>query len=299
MRSIILLAALFIPLTTCSSGDLDSLFLNCLQKCKCSPNSGLFSWSCAANCKYECMWQVTNIYKSQSYPQVRPHQYYGKWPFYRLFALQEPASVFFSILNLFAHYTGYRRLTSLSPLSPMRDNYRYIAMTGMFAWICSTIFHSKDNPTTEKLDYFSAMLYLLTIDYQALAKVALAGLAVKICFAIFYILHVSYLSLYSFDYSYNMAASVTTGILSNSIWLVWCYKNWRNRSTYAWKMVVMILCLTSAMSLELMDFPPIWGVFDAHSLWHAATIPITYLFYDFLVCDVRWEFREKKGKFSL
>lgn len=52
-------------------------------------------------------------------------------------------------------------------------------------------------------------------------------------------------------------------------------------------------------SLELLDFPPVWGVFDAHSLWHLATFPLTFVFYDFLASDATWELRLKKGKFSL
>lgn len=175
--SIFILAIVCLSTVLASSGDHDTFFINCVRKCKCSPNTGLFSWSCLGilnyinskeNCRYECMHQISQLYLDRGEP-IR--QYYGKWPFYRFYALQEPASVVFSILNLFAHYCGLLKLRNLSRLAPMKENYTYIALSGIFACmcstfnaglgICSTIFHSKDLPLTEKLDYFSAMLYLL------------------------------------------------------------------------------------------------------------------------------------------
>jgi hypothetical protein len=39
------------------------------------------------------------------------------------------------------------------------------------------------------------------------------------------------------------------------------------------------------MLLEIFDFPPVWGIFDAHSIWHAATLPITYLWWSFIKDD--------------
>lgn len=40
-----------------------------------------------------------------------------------------------------------------------------------------------------------------------------------------------------------------------------------------------------AMLLEVLDFPPLLGILDAHSLWHAATAPLAYLFYSFVEGD--------------
>lgn len=37
------------------------------------------------------------------------------------------------------------------------------------------------------------------------------------------------------------------------------------------------------------DFPPVLGSMDAHAVWHAATPPLSYLFYRFLIADLRWE----------
>jgi hypothetical protein len=41
--------------------------------------------------------------------------------------------------------------------------------------------------------------------------------------------------------------------------------------------------------LEVLDFPPIAGIFDAHAVWHGATIPLVFLFYSFILDDARYE----------
>lgn len=41
----------------------------------------------------------------------------------------------------------------------------------------------------------------------------------------------------------------------------------------------------TAMGFELLDFPPIGRILDAHALWHAATVPVTEFWYGFLIED--------------
>ena len=40
--------------------------------------------------------------------------------------------------------------------------------------------------------------------------------------------------------------------------------------------------------LEIFDFPPLLHHFDAHSLWHAATIPLGMLWYEYWKADARY-----------
>lgn len=49
---------------------------------------------------------------------------------------------------------------------------------------------------------------------------------------------------------------------------------------------MIVTWLIAAMSLELLDFPPVWGL-DAHALWHAATVGPTVAWYWFLGEDAR------------
>lgn len=45
--------------------------------------------------------------------------------------------------------------------------------------------------------------------------------------------------------------------------------------------------MSASVLLELLDFPPILRVLDAHALWHLATVPITKMWYDWLVNDAK------------
>lgn len=64
-------------------------------------------------------------------------------------------------------------------------------------------------------------------------------------------------------------------------WLCWC---WQNRRTlpYWWKCGLVVLLLHGLALLELMDFPPMLWVLDAHAVWHLSTIPVHFLFYRFV-----------------
>lgn len=52
------------------------------------------------------MWRTTMAFLNRNWAVP---QFHGKWPFIRLFGIQEPASVFFSFLNLFAHWRMIRK----------------------------------------------------------------------------------------------------------------------------------------------------------------------------------------------
>lgn len=101
-----------------------------------------------------------------------------------------------------------------------------------------------------------------------------------------YACHVAYLKLVRWDYSYNMAANVAVGTVQN---LLWSWFSWtryrRERRAWATYPGLAVAWITMAMSLELFDFPPLWGALDAHSLWHLGTIGPTVLWYSFLVKD--------------
>lgn len=42
--------------------------------------------------------------------------------------------------------------------------------------------------------------------------------------------------------------------------------------------------------MEIFDFPPLFGIFDAHSLWHACTVPLGFAWYSFWASDCRAEY---------
>lgn len=50
-------------------------------------------------------------------------------------------------------------------------------------------------------------------------------------------------------------------------------------------LLTFVLAVNGAMLFELLDFKPIWGIIDAHGVWHALTIPLTPLWYRFMITD--------------
>ncbi|OWK54840.1 Post-GPI attachment to proteins factor 3 [Lonchura striata] len=60
---------------------------------------------------------------------------------------------------------------------------------------------------------------------------------------------------------------------------------WARRLPHVWKCAAAVLLLQALALLELLDFPPLLWVLDAHALWHIGTIPLNVLFYSFLMDD--------------
>ena len=262
---ILLTVAILSPLAYASSGDRSQEFIDCVGLCKvtrCGPHFESQSslalrvtrWDCTDDCKYTCMHEITDR-DVQNGKQVQ--QYHGKWPFWRVAGMQEPASVVFSLLNLWAHVRGASKIRKRVPEShPMRSYYLLWSILSVNAWVWSSVFHTRgdwyflsiyitrpshraiDLPITEKLDYFSAALAILYALYYTTirlfhiypspaSRLTLPSTPTKTwkrnllacaCLVI-YLAHVSYLTLLPrFDYAYNMAFNLTLGLTHNALW---------------------------------------------------------------------------------
>lgn len=219
-------------------------------------------------------------------------QYHGKWPFHRILGIQEVFSVLFSLLNYLAHQNGMQRVRASIPASyPLRKYYLAFGYFGLASWTFSMIFHTRDFPVTEKLDYFAAGASVLYGLYLSVVRVfrldkprpyykpsLLRGWTL-LCVTL-YLSHISYLSFWTWDYTYNMAANVVVGLIQNVLWTwfsVARYKRYMKGWT-AWPGMI-VAWVSIAMSLELLDFAPVWGLIDAHSLWHLGTVVPTIWWY--------------------
>ncbi|KAL0947663.1 hypothetical protein HGRIS_013751 [Hohenbuehelia grisea] len=306
-----------------SSGDRSPVYIECVAKCdleQCQLHRPtlplalrLTGWTCRDNCKYNCMHEITQSDVEQGRPV---QQYHGKWPFWRLAGMQEPASVAFSMLNLWAHARGFSKVRRrIDNSHPMKSYYIMWSFTSINAWIWSSVFHTRDLPVTEKLDYFSAALAILYALYYVVLRLfhiyptsrnrltipsePSSGLIHKawssICIML-YLGHVSYLALLPrFDYTYNMIFNLAVGLTHNILWVVYSLpfatlrrfparsKSYRPR--FVSKAAIFVALTTAATALELFDFPPWRGSIDVHSLWHLSTVPISLYWYDFLVKD--------------
>ncbi|KAG0636636.1 Per1-like-domain-containing protein [Tuber brumale] len=281
--------ALFASPTAASRGDRLPEFKDCVQGCKernCLSEKTplplhlrLLLWNCPSECDYACQRSVT---ASRAANGQSIEQFHGKWPFKRFWGVQEPFSALFSILNGYVHYAGLKSLKRELPRSyPLDLYYRLFSIFGIFCWFWSTVFHMRDFVFTERMDYFAAGanvlygLYLAPIRIFRLYRPAYAR-ALRIwglvCIAS-YTAHVYFLLGVRWDYTYNMLANVVVGSITNTLWTYWSIRHYTRLKSFwaAWPGLI-VMWLIMAMSLELLDFPPLAGALDAHSLWHAATI---------------------------
>ncbi|RKP27101.1 Per1-like-domain-containing protein [Syncephalis pseudoplumigaleata] len=255
----------------------------------------LLHWTCPDDCRYHCQHSITAARLERGEPVL---QYHGKWPFTRILGMQEPASVLFSLLNGYGHWRYLPRIMErISPHYYMRKDLILYAIVGLNIWLWSAVFHVRDTPFTEKLDYFSAGLGILYGLYLVVRRVwrvrsPLAHLAIVMVCVGCYFAHVTYLTIRPrFDYSYNMAVCASVGLLHNLVWLGWTIRHYKSRP-YAWRAAALVIYVTFAMSLELFDFAPLLWILDAHALWHAATVPLVFWWYQFLLLDYEWEMRQ-------
>ncbi|KAJ8314078.1 hypothetical protein KUTeg_008639 [Tegillarca granosa] len=237
----------------------------------------LLKWSCTDECKYGCMWITVDAFQKD---HLSVPQFYGK----------EPASVLFSLLNGLSHLLilmNYRKIVPSS--TPMFYIYHLLSIVALNAWIWSVIFHSKDTDFTEMMDYFCAFSLVLLNLFTCLCRAFGIGkprrvLTFGIIILFIYIQHIYYLAFIKFDYGYNMMVNLAFGVLTLVGWLSWCFY-YRKQQPYVWKCFLCLLGVNCFLSLELLDFPPLFWTFDAHSLWHAGTAPFGFLWYSFIVDD--------------
>lgn len=319
----------FIQVVDSSPGDSDPLYKTCVEQCK---NTGCvgencfqhfrFSsdgvsadgkwymqeplylrwkqWDCQSDCRYHCMLdreqERENLGKA-------PVKYHGKWPFKRVFGIQEPVSVAFSAFNLAMQFHGWLSFFLLLCYKlPLRPETRkpYYEFSGLWhiygllamnSWFWSAVFHSRDVDLTEKIDYSSAVALLgfsLILAFLRTFNVRHEASRVMISAPLlaFITTHILYLNFYQLDYGWNMKVCVVMGVTQLLLWAVWAGVT---RHPSRWKLWVVVVGGGLAMLLEIYDFPPYMGFVDAHALWHLTTIPLTYLWWSFIKDDA--EFR--------
>ncbi|KAF7726459.1 hypothetical protein EC973_008694 [Apophysomyces ossiformis] len=300
-RAFVVLVCIILHGVLASEGDDAPAFKICVNDCHDTscPVSLSFQveFACRSykrDCEYYCMHKLTDQALDEGLPMV---QYYGKWPFYRLAGLQEPASVVFSIGNGLVHYRYYKILSREIPVAYFYKPFLLaFALIGVNTWIWSTVFHARDLNWTQNMDYFSAGFSLLYAFYFAILRVfhVRHTSTIKILGAVLlmlFVMHVSYLSFVHFDFGYNIFVSVVVGVAQSLLWIGWAIMQYVKRTpsrSYAFLILMFVLGVLTASMLEVFDFAPIWRVFDAHSFWHFSTILITPFFYRFVIEDA-WQ----------
>ncbi|KAK6531663.1 hypothetical protein TWF694_002840 [Orbilia ellipsospora] len=301
--------SVFAPICAASIGDELPEFTHCLESCtrqECDIKSPkplplhlrVLFWNCPSECDYVCQRAVT---RERIAIGESVEQFHGKWPFYRVMGVQEPFSVLFSILNGAQFYHAVNLIRTEFPTSyPLRKVHLFGAYLGMVAWFFSTVFHTRDSIATERLDYFGAgalvlfnLFYAPLVIFRPFNRGSRQGFDAWVYFwgfvcAVAYACHVGFLQFVRWDYTYNMAANVVVGLCQNFLWVYYTITRYdREKRPWAFWPGFIVIWMTLSMSLELLDFPPLFDALDAHALWHAATImPIMWM-YRFLVLEFR------------
>ncbi|XP_014485308.1 PREDICTED: post-GPI attachment to proteins factor 3 [Dinoponera quadriceps] len=282
-----------------SIGDKSQIYNQCLALCRNSnckdeivfkvPPSlwlTLLNWSCKEDCSYICTWRTVDSFISHG---LKVPQFHGKWPFIRMFGCQEPASVLFSMLNFYAHWKMFRKFKKrVGNTNPMFYAWSYFSIICLNGWFWSAIFHSRDRPFTEAMDYSCAFSMVLTLLYCMLLRITYRNNKVFIMITCGYVsilcMHLSHLWSGKINYGYNMTLNILIGLATFTVTMLWWYVN-RAKLFYAYLIAWFNILTVFVTLLELADFPPIFWVLDAHSLWHASTVPLTLLLYRFMISD--------------
>lgn len=92
---------------------------------------------------------------------------------------------------------------------------------------------------------------------------------------------------------WNIVVCSVIGVGTLVLWTTWASMTSHPSVTKVW---ICSLGAAGAMLLEIFDFPPLLGVLDAHSLWHAATVPLTLIWWGFIADDARFRTRALAAK---
>uniref|UniRef100_A0A672L1H8 Post-GPI attachment to proteins factor 3 n=1 Tax=Sinocyclocheilus grahami TaxID=75366 RepID=A0A672L1H8_SINGR len=202
-------------------------------------------------CRDDCRYQCmwTTVGLYQAEGYSIP-QFHGKWPFARFLCFEEPASALASLLNGLACLLMLLRYRSAVP---------------------------RQSPMFHTITAFSLVRQCLSVFLHFIRMIIKAS-------------HNSYVRYYFLTHLLFPLVLVfsVTGIINLLWWLCWCWLN-RRILPYWWKCGMVVLLLHGLALLELLDFPPLFWVLDAHAVWHLSTVPVHFLFYryTFLLTNFR------------
>ena len=268
----------------------------------------IMQWDCMSECRYTCM----HSYLTRRYSMGgKPVKFHGKWPFVRVLGAQEILSSLASLANgaPHAYYLLNSRLREKYAVKGSRMYHPMIlfSLVAINSWFWSAVFHARDTEFTESADYFFATSQLMYSFWLAAYRISgdeeegsmkrLSGTwglgLLTIGFYVYYLWSMKYVL---FDYGWHMKINGVLVASHFAVWLVWCLTRGKNRK-YSWKSITFLGLVLAAATCEVFDFPPVWGILDAHAAWHLMTAPMLPLWYGFWADDAEFEGRKRgKGK---
>jgi hypothetical protein len=259
-------------------------------------NFHLHDKSCYPNCRYDCIQNITKVRILQGLPILK---YYGHWPFKNYFGLEEPASTLFSLFNILPHFYFLFYQRSIVKHYFMYHWLVIYSIISVNTWIASTLYHSHKNSFSTKYDLSSALLFLcfnlwltlrriLSNYFPSIIANSLLCLLVAVVIARIYLINIDQVS-----FSDHMNFCIIISLIQIIAAVLWSFyillfnhsiPSANNKKAYFF-ILFHVLFIFAAL-LEVYDFPPIcYGLFDAHALWHLATVPLCFMWYQFWIID--------------
>jgi hypothetical protein len=175
--------------------------------------------------------------------------------------------------------------------------YPYVALT---AWLSSAVFHAKKTRRSTWIDYSAALLFLAHGLWLTLRRVAgeegrTAANILGACFAIWLVGRLGEMQRDRISFDLHMHTCIAIAVCTITLWLLWLLLGGGGGGNVVggkkvrqlphplnrFRCLACQVAFAAASMLELFDFPPIWGILDAHSLWHLATVPLGFQWYEF------------------
>jgi len=214
-------------------------------------------------------------------------------------AAQEILSSLFSFLNGVPHflYLVFWR-NSYAPKGYYMSNLlKVYSCVCMNSWLWSTIFHARDVKISEAGDYYFATSQIFFSVFLAIIRLAgrkkrtrsVVGFVVGLSLTVFYARYVWFMENVLFDYGYHMKINLGGGVLHLLVWVCWVFVGDGKARAYRWKCLRFLGLLLLAALCEVFDFPPFFGLLDAHATWHGLTIPLVPMWYQFWASDAEYE----------
>ena len=281
-----MLVLFLVQLLVASRGDREPLFQACVEECLANDIPSIFLWTPKETCDYDCMWQLVHIKQKKDEPI---EQYYGKWPFYRIWIIQEPMSTLFSFLNLSIQL---RYLNAFNPKWEYSRDMNLFVILQILTWLASMSLHTISNDLTERLDYFSAGFVVVYGMYIVCIFLFKMSRLVFIPFSLLFAYYVNFqLERSGLDYGLHMLIFSVIGAVHNLIWFInGLVVNKPHALKSGFGAIFTLVCLGL---LEWMDFAFV-GYLDAHALWHLSTVFVAKYFYDYWLFEQNQALRFKQ-----